>query len=50
VFENTPDEVPEGCVRSSDRHPSADVAFQKGKISSMGDHFLQAAEEAKKSK
>merc|ERR1719289_802624 len=48
VFENTPDEVPEGCVRSSDSAPK--VNFQKGKIGSMAEGFIAAAEEANKAK
>jgi len=48
VFENTPGEVPEGCVRSSDSAPK--VNFQKGKIGSMAEGFLAAAEEANKAK
>merc|ERR1719289_854469 len=48
VFENTPGEVPEGCVRSSDAAPK--VNFQKGKIGSMAEGFIAAAEEANKAK
>merc|ERR1712168_127904 len=48
VFENTPDEVPEGCVRSSDSAPK--INFQKGKIGSMAEGFIAAAEEANKTK
>jgi len=48
VFENTPGEVPEGCVRSSDSAPK--VNFQKGKIGSMAEGFLAAAEEANRDK
>merc|ERR1712142_287772 len=48
VFENTPGEVPEGCVRSSDSAPK--VNFQKGKIGSMAEGFLAAAEEANRAK
>jgi len=48
VYENTPGDVPEGCVRSSDKGPN--VNFQKGKIGSMRDGFLQAAEDSKQSK
>jgi len=48
VFENTPGEVPEGCVRSSDAAPK--VNFQKGKIGSMAEGFIAAAEEANRAK
>jgi len=48
VFENTPDDVPEGCVRSSDSAPK--INFQKGKIGSMAEGFIAAAEEANKTK
>jgi len=48
VFENTPDEVPEGCVRSSDSAPK--INFQKGKIGSMAEGFIAAAEEANRAK
>lgn len=48
VFENTPGELPEGCVRSSDSAPK--INFQKGKIGSMAEGFIAAAEEASKNK
>ena len=48
VFENTPDDVPEGCIRSSDSAPK--VNFQKGKIGSMAEGFIAAAEEANRAK
>jgi len=48
VYENTPGEVPEGCVRSSDSAPK--INFQKGRIGSMAEGFIAAAEEANKTK
>merc|ERR1712042_292449 len=48
VFENTPDAVPEGCVRSSDSAPK--INFQKGKIGSMAEGFIREAEEANRAK
>jgi len=48
VYENTPADAPEGCVRSSDK--SANIEFQKGRISSFAEGFMAAAEDASKSK
>jgi len=48
VFENEPEETPEGCVRSSDAAPK--INFQKGKIGSMAEGFIREAEEANRAK